>query len=721
MKLFAIKYTEDFTEDIYDRLVDWCNKHLITKGIRWYTYGHNGINSYKNFQEFENRPGWFRYIEKTVGVDNNTQGSPVISLQDLCEMIGYEKVEKVSKNKPFYVVVTEENKEVLSKFRFQNTIDKVTLKVGFIVGLYYWDYSSGLRVEYNDKVTNNWTNEISFEQFLELYPEYKQFVKVEDVKPQFEVGKWYDFNNPDYSGKCYAKLREEDPKEHFRFSEYIGNSKHKFYSGSWFASRCTGKLTDLSEIQQYLPRGHADKTPTMKESAEEKGADLVVLVVDEIYWCNSKTYPKGFLLKYRGLIDTCILTSGILRDDLKKFDTDKLTEYHQHNLRKATDEEKHWLEACIKANKFVSLKDSKKVTESVVPEYVECIKLPKGWGTYTKVGGIYKTNTSGYSNGSYRILYSEGGGQLTQGVEDYFKPSTKEAYDEQEKKKTMKVEEDLTGRYIKCLDDHGKGHYPCRKGDYLKFVSSKDSYEYWGAYLRELRSDGTENPRYHGKNVHKNSAFELMPVGFVPPVEKSVEEKWVPKIGDIVYWSGLSPTFGEVIHVDIEGTWCKLDVYGNKGTHTSCSFTYLRKATQEEVEDRLLKYARIKYPIGTQCKCLAYKKTETITSDLEWSNDKIMQIQDPCTIVYRNGKWAEIVSLSKDQIINKCISDQYEMRIDPIESQGSWTDKIDMKFLDKQASWITIISDPQEIKDHLCGRSSDLMNIKFDIPIVIGK
>jgi len=65
--------------------------------------------------------------------------------------------------------------------------------------------------------------------------------------------------------------------------------------------------------------------------------------------------------------------------------------------------------------------------EIKVPEYVECIRKPYDW-IDTEIGDIYKTDTIGYAKGRYRILIN-GGGQTCEGVEDHFKPSTKEAYD----------------------------------------------------------------------------------------------------------------------------------------------------------------------------------------------------------------------------------------------------------------------------------------------------
>ncbi len=74
------------------------------------------------------------------------------------------------------------------------------------------------------------------------------------------VGRWYDFNNPTYRGKTAAKFKELSAnKKYFRFSEFVGDNKHKSYNGSWSLNKCTNKLTDLTEIQPFLPENHPDK------------------------------------------------------------------------------------------------------------------------------------------------------------------------------------------------------------------------------------------------------------------------------------------------------------------------------------------------------------------------------------------------------------------------------------------------------------------------------
>jgi len=84
-------------------------------------------------------------------------------------------------------------------------------------------------------------------------------------KDTFEVGKWYKLQNCDF---CYRKCSEKFAKDgvvpNMVYSESI---THKIYSSQ--PGSCTYKnfynetrtvlLTDITEIQMFLPDGHVDK------------------------------------------------------------------------------------------------------------------------------------------------------------------------------------------------------------------------------------------------------------------------------------------------------------------------------------------------------------------------------------------------------------------------------------------------------------------------------
>jgi hypothetical protein len=93
------------------------------------------------------------------------------------------------------------------------------------------------------------------------------------------------------------------------------------------------------------------------------------------------------------------------------------------NIRLATSEEKHWLESCITADKFITYEEAMK---TFIPEYVECIK-EEIYNFYGKLGTIYEVENWNYSQNDCWLKGT------TSGSTDRkrFKPSTKEAYDAQ--------------------------------------------------------------------------------------------------------------------------------------------------------------------------------------------------------------------------------------------------------------------------------------------------
>ena len=101
--------------------------------------------------------------------------------------------------------------------------------------------------------------------------------------------------------------------------------------------------------------------------------------------------------------------------------TDNFLQFYE-----ATPEEKHWLNTCIEADKFVSYKEAMK---TFIPEYVECISITYPSETLTHFGEINKIYKVLNYNHSLSDMVIEGY-SLSVGKER-FKPSTKEAYDAQ--------------------------------------------------------------------------------------------------------------------------------------------------------------------------------------------------------------------------------------------------------------------------------------------------
>ena len=102
---------------------------------------------------------------------------------------------------------------------------------------------------------------------------------VEVTKSKFEVGKWYKYA-AHTTNVWYIKYQKTDSNGIFIASEYIDNKRiYKNNLNNFTCGKADSKkvlLTDLSEIQQYLPEGHPDKIVT--EKPNEFGY-LVALVV----------------------------------------------------------------------------------------------------------------------------------------------------------------------------------------------------------------------------------------------------------------------------------------------------------------------------------------------------------------------------------------------------------------------------------------------------------
>lgn len=135
---------------------------------------------------------------------------------------------------------------------------------------------SSILTELDEKgsTTNGWHKDNFKPSTKEAYD--AQFSKKVEEKPKFEVGKWYKFNNTSFKNpKTYAKFLKIDDDKYFWFSEYIGDENHRFYNGNWYVDKVSNILTDLSEIQQYLPEGHPDKFEKKESKCEFKVGDFV--------------------------------------------------------------------------------------------------------------------------------------------------------------------------------------------------------------------------------------------------------------------------------------------------------------------------------------------------------------------------------------------------------------------------------------------------------------
>jgi len=556
---------------------------------------------------------------------NKTNGNSTFTKYDNCnwryatpeEITEYERLgkpydvttlkveDKPSKDKPFYVVVTEENITVLSKWRNSKHV-----KVGEIVGLCL--DNKKLTKEHNPigstkSLSFTFGNEITFEQFLELYPEYK----TED-KPKFIVGSWYKCS---CNQNFYRYLTIKDNKYFVHDAVVnINNSNHgNAKPGYTEEYRDTSLLeyfkpdaiiTDLSIIEKYLPvkSEPTKELTTLPEKWCIKITEENLLIVGKYYnrkgacaytdidkigkyyashnlssgtsvMSETESYGSNFSMKtcesyteitfnqfkqwvLKEPISDVLNVKDLIEGEIYRYDTHIVLEYpkgscistgdkyftksHTWNwclkVTKATDEEKQWLRACIKANKFVSLEDSKKVSDVEkwsVGTYVLFIKdvsNSRSIGNIEKITDSYpdSVNLEKTSNCvKSRELDKEIKWFATkQEAEDFAKTLVEVKNDYQN------LTELEVGDIVKCIsEDNGKfgTSYGFKKD--LQFTISKvDKYKANSVYWSNDFSKGVQSDVI--RLVKKGSNSIPPPLQATSKVEPMVEEQWIPQVGD---------------------------------------------------------------------------------------------------------------------------------------------------------------------------------------------
>jgi hypothetical protein len=223
------------------------------------------------------------------------------------------------------------------------------------------------------------------------------------------------------------------------------------------------------------------------------------------------------------------------------------------------------------------------------------------------------------------------------------------------------------GRYLEALVDSPLGG-SVKKGEYGLIINRGQANfpSHVGYYCSEALKKNNLNIRYR-----------LMPEGFTPLVK---EEEWKPKVGDWVVTDNLNNGdggeynghLGQVWQIgNITGDWYR-PVESMKFKGGSLELHNLRKATQQEIDsmsktadvkfpkskfedmskDELLEYAKKKYPVGTRYKTAGYSETEYVVEGQTFEYyDGDIHGEDGKGILYRDGKWAEIVEPPKAEVL----------------------------------------------------------------------
>ena len=241
-------------------------------------------------------------------------------------------------------------------------------------------------------------------KWLEACEKADKYISLEEVnKPQFQVGKWYKYND------WYIKYAKHRNGVWVSSEEISAEGKYLKASSTFGAYTDDAKilLTDLSEIQQYLPDGHEDKI--IKYTLEE---GEYYKVVEDDFWMIGKAASgnlKGDEALLRDNYYYCI-------DSDEVYDSESYWCYYDEEdgkvirnftkLSKDSDEVK-WLEACHKAGKYLTKKEALNPKPSVKVGDIVII-TERNYQNDATVGSIVKIVQIDNSTIPYR-------------VEDYYK------------------------------------------------------------------------------------------------------------------------------------------------------------------------------------------------------------------------------------------------------------------------------------------------------------
>ena len=237
---------------------------------------------------------------------------------------------------------------------------------------------------------------------------YKANDFLEEV-PKFEEGKWYKVYN------TYTKFLTLQNNSLILGSEHIYDNEHhmsEIKSGTWVFRLSDNPivLTDLSEIQQFLPEGHVDKISKLTSFPLEG------CVYDDVN--NLENLTKYLINRPFNQADNKIAKKDAIGIGWN------LNSYW-------------WLKTKCSGKKNYKLSDLESFLPKteIIPEYVECIKAD----AYIQIGNVYKVQLEkGFTYNLEKVYFINDKPYY----QDYFKHSTRESYKAQNKQKQL-TEDDL--------------------------------------------------------------------------------------------------------------------------------------------------------------------------------------------------------------------------------------------------------------------------------------
>ena len=376
------------------------------------------------------------------------------------------------------------------------------------------------------------------------------------------------------------------------------------------------------------------------------------LIKNEIY-----THLNGNIVRYENLNSlnkVCGIHIGGFKSDLYYNNGN----FNIKELKLATSEEKHWLNSCITADKFITFEEAMK---TFIPEYVECIKSATNAFVKNKVYKVknknyYKTFNLFDTDNVERNVIMNGG--LWQ-----FKPSTKEAYDVQfvVKEPEFMLPEKWCIKFSKDIELLNW----CKKNTQTDFKSfenlfvTEDNYFHYplnAIQVTKRNNDYTEiTLEQFKKYVLKE---ETVVEKVIEPLPQFKVIETIETITKVENNEGNQFFIGDVVKSS-NGTIQTIESFNyNKAKTNIIAFTnkqsklgngigidkiehYIKPEVKEET---LLEKAKRLYSIGTKYKC-AYSDrqfTVILQNFREISNTEIYGENSKGCLLY-GDKWAEII------------------------------------------------------------------------------
>lgn len=472
-------------------------------------------------------------------------------------------------------------------------------------------------------------------------PNTWRYATKQEIEEYDRLGKPYDvsilkkeFILPE---KWYIKVTPEN-------AEILNEWKQKVNPGSYNAEGCRyvnwagvgrmgvkeGEEITFDQFKKYV----------LKDEIKPKELTVDDLVEGEIYYVINNN--KEWICEFSGIKNNNIKSSG----SIAKFNTYYSSglwgtvENYLKNIRIATPEEKKWLNTCIKQDKFIPKEDLDQYND----EGELKVNIPKfevgKWYKY-----IYKDDRIFYikPDQNYNICADRiKGNTITNG--QYFSASQ---WSNTDFIKNSKLLEDLSeiqqylpdGHPDKIIEEDSIPDYePC---EYCNGEGTTIEAKLYPGGHTEVTIDCPECEGLGEVEIVKDKPFEF--------------NKWY-KTDDHLYFIKSNTEF----YGFYDNEWV------NELNIKLC-LDYFISVSDEEVKERLLEYAKKRYPKGTEFKSAysIYNKQENLNTyivdnSLQFYKNNVDDIVQGSrgTSVYYKGVWAEIIEPNKESI--------------PKYSKGTW-------------------------------------------------